>query len=333
MSKDETPVGQRTRVTRLEEILGRLGRGGRGGLRRLEPDELLELPRLYRFASSLYARLESDQSAVALRARLRPLILRTHELLYRDLERSNRPLVRRALDFLLISSPRAIRSEWRLLLGSVVFFYGISLLAGWLVMEDLSLAYSLFDPSFVDTEISQLMATREGAPFRGNFTFGLGESPSTAGWIMAHNMAVCVLFFGAALLPPLYLYVLATNGLMLGTYTAVAGHWDQAGAISSILWCHGTLELQAIILSGSAGLVLVRSWIAPGPWSRREAMSRESRRAWALLAPAFPLLFCAGLIEGFISPHAPHGVRLAVAVTSALALGLWITLGGRPARR
>jgi uncharacterized membrane protein SpoIIM required for sporulation len=150
---------------------------------------------------------------------------------------------------------------------------------------------------------------------------------------MAHNMAVCVLFFGAALLPPLYLYVLATNGLMLGTYTAVAGHWDQAGAISSILWCHGTLELQAIILSGSAGLVLVRSWIAPGPWSRREAMSRESRRAWALLAPAFPLLFCAGLIEGFISPHAPHGVRLAVAVTSALALGLWITLGGRPARR
>jgi uncharacterized membrane protein SpoIIM required for sporulation len=259
--------------------------------------------------------------------------LRAHELLYRDLDSVKRSLVSRTLEFLLATSPRAIRAEWRLILGSLAFFYGLSLLAAYLVSGDLALAYTLFDQSTVDAEISQLMATENGEPFQGNFTFGLGESPSTAGWIMAHNMAVCVVFFGAALLPPLYIYVLSANALMLGTYTAVAGHWDQAGAISSILWCHGTLELQAIILSGSAGLVLVRSWIAPGPWSRREAMARESRRAWALLAPTFPLLFCAGLIEGFISPHAPEGLRLAVAVASAICLVLWVMLGGRRAKR
>jgi uncharacterized membrane protein SpoIIM required for sporulation len=323
----------RERVNRLREILRRARRGGRLGLGRLDADELAALPRLYRFASSLYARLESDQSDAAAAAKLRPLILKAHELLYRDLDRTNRPLVKRLAEFLFATSPRAIRAEWRLLTGSAAFFYGISLLAGWLVSRDLALAYTLFDSNTVDAEISQLIATADGAPFRGNFTFGLGESPGTAGWIMAHNMGVCVLFFGAALLPPLYLYVLASNGLMLGTYIAVAGHWDQAGAISSILWCHGVLELQAIILAGTAGLILVRAWVAPGPWSRREAMARESRRAWALLAPTFPLLFCAGLIEGFISPLAPHPVRVLVAVSSAVALVVWVTLGGRPARR
>ena len=46
--------------------------------------------------------------------------------------------------------------------------------------------------------------------------------------------------------------------------------------ISSILWCHGTIELQMIALAGMAGLVLIRAWIAPGPWSRARAMALES---------------------------------------------------------
>ena len=182
-------------VTRLGELLRRVGRGGRRGLGHLSGQELEELPRLYRFASSRYARLESDQSDPTAAAALRPLIFRAHEVLYRDLDRTNQPLARRLAEFLLATSPRAIRAEWRLIAGSCAFFYGLSLLAGWLVSRDLALAYTLFDPSTVDNEISQLIATESGEPFRGNFTFGLGESPSTAGWIMAHNMGVCVLFF------------------------------------------------------------------------------------------------------------------------------------------
>jgi hypothetical protein len=36
----------------------------------------------------------------------------------------------------------------------------------------------------------------------------------------------------------------------------------------------------------------------------------------------------AGLIEGFVSPHAPLAVRLAVAVASACALVLWVARAG-----
>jgi uncharacterized membrane protein SpoIIM required for sporulation len=181
----------------------------------------------------------------------------------------------------------------------------------------------------VSQEIAQLEATAEGEPFRGNFTFGIGQSPTTAGWIMAHNMSVGVMFFGAGLVPPVFLLLPSVNGLMLGTYTAVAAHWGQAGAISSILWCHGVIEIQAIVLAGAGGLVLVRAWVAPGPWTRGHAMAIESRRAWKLLAPVFPLLFVAGTIEGFVSPHAPIGVRVATAVVTGLGMVAWVVLGGR----
>ena len=120
---------------------------------------------------------------------------------------------------------------------------------------------------------------------------------------------------------------------MLGTYTGVAAHWGQAGAISSILWCHGVIELQTIVLAAAAGIVLIRAWLAPGPWTRRHAMRRESRRAWALMAPVFPLLFVSGLIEGYVSPHAPTGVRLFMAGATALLLVLWVVFGGRGGAR
>jgi uncharacterized membrane protein SpoIIM required for sporulation len=154
---------------------------------------------------------------------------------------------------------------------------------------------------------------------------------------MAHNMGVGMLFFGAGLVPPLFLLLLALNGLMLGSYTAVAMHWGQGWQISSILWCHGMLEIQALLLAGAGGLVLVRGWIAPGPWTRRHALTLESARAMRLLAPVFPMLFCAGTIEAFVSPHAPQGVRVAVSIASLLLMIVWFGFGGRapddPARR
>ena len=72
--------------------------------------------------------------------------------------------------------------------------------------------------------------------------------------------------------------------------------------------------------------------VAPGPWTRGTSLALASRRSWRILAPAFPMLFVAGWIEGYVSPHAPLGVRIGVAVLSALALVSWVAFGGREPR-
>jgi len=321
---------ERERLGRLHAIL----RDARGGSpSRLDADALDALVPLYRYGSTVLARLESASESPRVLRALRRLLSEAHGLLYGG-ERADRgsPLLR-ALRFLAGEAPRTLRAEWRLAALSFGLFYGLALVAYAAVRHDPELALSLLDPAAVLNEVQQLEATPEGEPFRGNFTFGIGESPRTAGWIMTHNMWVGVVFFASSLLPPLYALLLGANALMLGTYTAVAAHWGQAGAISSILWCHGVLEIQAIILAGTAGLVLIRAWIAPGPFTRDHALRVEARRAWCLLAPVFALLFAAGLIEGYVSPHAPLGVRLAVAVGSGLLLVAWGALGGRGGAR
>jgi len=317
-------------LSRLRRVLARSA----AGPGHLSDEELMLLPQLYRHASSLLARLETTGHDGELQAEVRKQVLRAHGLLYRGTREGAGHPLQRAVRFLMIDSPRAIRAEARLLGALLLLFYGLAALSYGAVDRDLELAFALFSPEMVESEVQQLRETPEGEPFRGNFTFGIGESPQTAGWILAHNISISMVFFGAGLFPPLFLWMLVNNALMVGTYTGVAAHWGQAGAISSILWCHGVIELQMIVLAGTAGLVLVRAWVAPGPWSRRHAMVLESRRAWALMAPVFPFLTLSGLIEGYVSPHAPPPVRLAVAAGSALLLAAWLVNGCRePVRR
>ncbi len=317
-------------VARLAAILRETrGRGARG----LSERALDELPRLYRFASSLLARLETSEREDAALARLRPLVFSAHGLLHRDIVRARARALDRLTRFFFVECPRAIRAEWKLLAVSLVVLYGLAAAAWVLVAQDLSLAYSLLDPAVVGDEIVQLRAVEEGGSFRGNFDFGAGRSSAVTGFVIGNNMQVSLLFFASALVPPLYVVIFATNALMLGTYMAVAGHWGQAGQIASILWCHGTLEIQAIVLAGTAGLVLLRGAVASGPWSRAHALRRAGTQAWRLLAPAFPMLLVAGLIEGYVSPHAPIGVRLIVAIASGAALLAWVLGSGRGADR
>ncbi len=298
-------------------------------LSRLSVAELGRIPELHRWASSRFAELEStDPASLELRA-LRRLVEQSHAVLYRDIRASGGSWWRRALDYLIHDSPRAIREEWRLVLGTLFTFYALAALSFVAVRNDLEAAFTFAPPALTLSEISQLRETEEGQPFRGNFTFGRESSPGTSGWILAHNISLAILFFGSALVPPLFVYLLATNAFMVGVYTAVAWHWDQAWSISSILWCHGTLELQMFVLASTAGLVLARAVIAPAPWSRSRAIELAGMRAWALFAPIFPFLVAAGILEGFVSPHASTIVRAATALASLAALGLWIGLGGR----
>jgi len=312
-------------LARLAALVTRVRHGGWAGV----SDEELELfPRLYRRLSTLVAEEETAGQDAAELQRRRALLLEAHAL-YRSRTRGARAFLAMLWNLYLVEVPRAVRREWKLVACAFALLYGLAFVSGVLVRNDLELAFSLSSPQMIGTEIAQLQKTAEGEPFRGNFNFGMGESPSAAGLIMAHNMAVGVLFFATGLVPPLFVLLLAINGMMVGSYTAVAMHWGQGWSISSILWCHGMLEIQALLLAGAGGLVLVRGWIAPGSWSRRHALTLESARAMRLLAPVFPMLFCAGTIEAFVSPHAPQGVRVAVSLASLVLMIVWFGFGGR----
>ena len=110
-------------------------------------------------------------------------------------------------------------------------------------------------------------------------------------------------FAGGLLLGVGAIFVMLFNGSFFG---AIAGHLINTGgheAFFTFVIAHGAPELTAIVLAGGAGLRLGWSIIAPGQWSRLDALRLAARDALPTMYGVFALLLLAAFIEAFWSPR------------------------------
>ena len=126
---------------------------------------------------------------------------------------------------------------------------------------------------------------------------------------------------------------MAFNGLLLG---ATSGHFQNSNLLS-YLWTfvagHGVLELFAIFVAAAAGFLMGSALIAPGDFSRRDALVLRGRLAIPMITFTILLLLIAGTVEGFVSTSgAPVAVRLTITVLSVLFLILYLRRGVKVVR-
>ncbi len=154
--------------------------------------------------------------------------------------------------------------------------------------------------------------------------------PGMATLIFTNNLQVAFFAFAGGVLFGLgTVYVLVSNGLMLGSVLGAAQFYGVAPLLLSFIAPHGFLELTCIVIAGAAGLMLGDALLRPGLLLRREALARNARRAVELVIGAAPVLVLAGLIEGFISPgDLPIAVKLAIGISTGCVLyALLLTVG------
>jgi uncharacterized membrane protein SpoIIM required for sporulation len=93
------------------------------------------------------------------------------------------------------------------------------------------------------------------------------------------------------------------NGSYFG---AIAAHITNVGhhePFFTFVIAHGAPELTGIVLAGGAGLRLGWSLLAPGPWSRVEALKQAARESMTIMYGVFFLLLFAAFVEAFWSPR------------------------------
>jgi uncharacterized membrane protein SpoIIM required for sporulation len=312
---------QRQRWDELTQLLDRLDRKG---VPALSVVELKQLCRLYRQVTIDLSRARTDAADPDLVRYLNYLAARAHGHVYRSRPVSIRPL----FTFISRGFPRLVRRHARPILAAVAVLV-LTTVASWLaVVREPELAYALFNEETVEYE--NLRLERQQGEYRGNFTFDVGESPLVAVMIIGNNIRVAVLSFafGAlCCLPGILLLVF--HGRMLGTLSGLV--WNHGFFLDfyGLILTHGVLELSAICIAGGGGLLLGWALIAPGRWSRRDALRRAAGEAFGLLAGAALLLVVAGLIEAYVTPHFSKSVRWSVALGSAFMLAAYLGFAGR----
>ncbi len=313
-----------SRRRRWEELSGLLDRADRRGLASLSPEEVRRLCRLYRHVTIDLSRERSAAGDPGLVRYLNALAARAHGQVYRNPPRGLRP----ALDFVLTGFPRLARRRALPILVAAGLFLGTTVASWVAVVRDPELAYSLFDENMVEFE--NLRLEKQEGEYRGNFTFSAAESPFVAVIIIANNVGVAARAFALGALGCLPgVLLLVYNGRMLGTLTGVVGRHGFLLPFYSLVLTHGVLELSAICIASCGGLLLGWAMIAPGRYTRADALRRAAPDALGLLGGAALLLVVAGLIEGHITPHFPAAVRWSVACLSGMGLTLYLGWAGR----
>ena len=282
-----------------------------------------ELPARYRRLCQSLALAADRRYSPGLVDRLNRLALRGHHVLYQNRRRQSQ----RMWEFVVAGFPALVRREWRLVAAAAALFFGP--LAGLLA------ALQLF-PDFVH----YLLTPEQIASFHEMYDpaarrIGMREADTSLlmfGFYIWNNVRIGFQTFAGGLLAGVgSVWFLASNGVVIG---AVAGYLTQIGygqTFWSFVAGHSSLELPAIVLSGSAGLRLGLAVIAPGNQSRRAALVAAARPAVRIMYGAALMFLAAAFVEAFWSPltEVPYGVKIGAGIAGWIFLGMYFGLAGR----
>lgn len=147
-------------------------------------------------------------------------------------------------------------------------------------------------------------------------------------YITVNNIKVSFLCFILGIFGSLgTIIILFHNGIMLGAFQYF--FFTKGLFVDSFLtiWIHGTIEISAIIIAGTAGIVLGNGLLFPSTFDRGTSMQMAARRSLRILLGTVPLFIIAGFLESFITrlTEMPTFLKIVIIGMSLLfILGLYV---------
>ena len=257
--------------------------------------------------------------------RLNALVISAYGIMRRAGARSGE----RALKFITVTFPVALRAEWRLFWLNMALF--------WLPMFAF-IAAAHFDPRWIFAIVTPSMQAdmdkmySAAAPIEALRT-KYGSDFMMWAFYIQNNVSIGFrIFAGGVLLTLGAIFFVGYNGLLIG---AVTGYIHYAGHTQNFyrfVVGHSSLELTGLIICGVAGMRLGLAILKPGRLTRRDAMRTAGRRALPLLTGGSLMIFLAAFVEGFWSAsHAAAWAKYTVGITLWVLLTLYLLLAGRNA--
>lgn len=274
---------------RLNELLKRVEKKG---LKSLGAKEIRELASLYRSISADLARAKTNNIGPILIQDLQKLTARSYTQIYQG---SRRQDWQGAIDFYRSGFPLIVQETWIYTAISLIIFLIPALIAWWFAWQD---------PVFMSLIVPENLI--EKVRDKGELWMGgiIGIEPLASTNIMTNNLSVAFAMITGGITAGIYtIYLIIFNGLLLGAIGALVGKYNLAYPFWAFVFPHGSLELPAIFLAGGAGLLIARGLLFPGKYGRGDAIKFYGFQAAKLMFGIVPMLFIAGIIEGFLSPN------------------------------
>jgi uncharacterized membrane protein SpoIIM required for sporulation len=294
---------------RLEQLLAL---SGRGSIASLKSAELQELALLYRQSASDLATVREDPASKQLAVYLNQLLGRAHNLIYMG-RRANR---RGIWTFYKDIYPAVFRETFPDTFAAFVLFLAGAFAGVLMGMADPSFMRHFLGPQMVDSIERHEMWTHSIVTVK----------PLASSAILTNNISVAFSTFALGITAGIgTVWMMLLNGLMMGVVGVACWHEGMSLPLWSFVAAHGVLELPAIFIAGGAGIGIAKGLLFPGSLPRRESLVRAGGRSVRLVLGTIPILFVAGVVEGFVSPtDLPYPLKFLLAGALATLLVLYL---------
>lgn len=300
---------RRPHWNRLEQLVAL---SGRNTIASLSPTDLQELALLYRQIAADLASVREDRTTTNLAHYLNQLLGQAHNLIYMG----RRPERRSVFNFYGKTYPAIFRKTFSETAAAFLLFLFAAVAGGLLSLSDPSFARHLLGPRMIESIDQHRMWTDSIVTIK----------PIASSSIMTNNISVSIATFALGLTGGIgTAWMLLLNGVLIGVVGVCCWQAGMSLSLWSFVAPHGVLELPAIFIAGGAGFRIARGLLFPGALPRGTSLVRAGKEAAMLFLGTLPLLFIAGIIEGFVSPSAapvPLKFFLAAALFSLLVLYL-----------
>lgn len=225
----------------------------------------------------------------------------------------------RLLSFWKYELPLIFAKYQKVYLFTMLFFL-LSVSIGVLSsMQDQQFVRSILGDAYVDMTEDNIQRGDPFGVYKDQNEFGMFVT------IASNNIQVSFLAYSLGIVLGVgTLYILFTNGIMLGTFEHMFFAKGLGWKSILVVWIHGTIEISAIVIAGTAGMILGLSILFPGTRSRKEALKQGAKDSVKVIIGLIPFFIIAAFLEGFITRHTgmPIFLSISILVLSA-ALIVW----------
>jgi uncharacterized membrane protein SpoIIM required for sporulation len=298
-----------------QRLIALLNRAEKQGMKRLSAPEVQELSSLYRKVSSDLSRARTHAVGAVVIEQLTNLTMRTYTQIYQGGRRQN---WRDVLAFYQWGFPAVVRETFPYIAVSTAICLLGALIGWWFGWRDPAFLKMVIPDHILD------LVQNKGQLWMSSI---VGFEPTESSFIMRNNIRVTILAFAGGMTGGLCTtFVLWNNGLSIGAIATLVGKYHLAYPFWAFVLPHGSLELPAIFISGGAGLLLARAIVFPGQYRRVDRLKLMGGKAIQLMFGVVPMLFAAGIIEGFFSPSpvVPSSLKYLVGIVLFGLLVLYI---------
>ncbi|MCL2460361.1 MAG: stage II sporulation protein M [Euryarchaeota archaeon] len=120
--------------------------------------------------------------------------------------------------------------------------------------------------------------------------------------IFINNVQICALIFlGGATFGLLTVFLLMTNGIVIGVLIEVLLRDMSKTALMIGLLPHGIFEIPAVLVSAALGMIVARGLFEEFA-GRGNALNSARAAGWLFVTYVVPFIFIAACVEAFITP-------------------------------